>query len=174
MYVCVPCFVVCRGEATSVRSVLAILLATRLPAQAYGHTHWRASLPVCCVCQALHAEELTQRAYAHTPAGACALPCLWQGFLPPRTVGAPLGSSPGTLIGIQLYTVWRCSQTPGLGPLHQKALAPEYGTLSLPHSHPIFPVDLGLRTRFPSYTCLASLDGTCLGGGWSGTLPPQT
>lgn len=34
------------------------------------------------------------------------------------------------------------------------------GTLSLPHSEPVFPVDLGPRTLFLSYTCLASLNGT--------------
>lgn len=33
-------------------------------------------------------------------------------------------------------------------------------TLSLPISHAVFPVDLGPRTQFPSYTRLASLEGT--------------
>lgn len=136
MCVCVACFVVCRGEAASVRGVLALLLATRLPAQAYGHTHWRASLPVCCVCQALHAEELTQCAHAHTPARACSLPCLRQGFLTSGTVGASPGSSSCTLMGTQLCTVRRCTQTLELGSLHQKSLAPEYRCFPLPSLTP--------------------------------------
>ncbi|XP_053463277.1 zinc finger and BTB domain-containing protein 45 isoform X2 [Nycticebus coucang] len=56
------------GEATPVRRVLAILLAARLPAQAYGYAHRCARLPVRYLRQALHAEELAQRAHAHAPA----------------------------------------------------------------------------------------------------------
>lgn len=43
-------------------------------------------------------------------------------------------------------------------------------TLPFPQAEPVFPVDLGPRTLFLSYTCLASLYGTarCLG-----PLPPQ-
>lgn len=95
---CAACPVARRREAPPVRRVLAIFLAARLPAQAYGHAHGRARLPMRRLRQALHAEELAQRAHAHTPPGARALPRLRQGLLAPRTTGAPPGCAPCALI----------------------------------------------------------------------------
>ncbi|XP_039081168.1 zinc finger and BTB domain-containing protein 45 isoform X2 [Hyaena hyaena] len=96
-----------RGEAPPMRRVLAIFLAARLPAEAYGHAHRRARLPVRCLRQALHAEELTQRTHAHASAGTRALPRLRQGLLTPRAAGASPGRAPCALI-----QAWAWSRPP--------------------------------------------------------------
>lgn len=53
-----------------------------------------------------------------------------------------------------------CSQTPWTRSTPPEDSCSGVRTVSLPYSHPVFPVDLGPRTLFLSYTCLASLDGT--------------